>query len=73
MGFKFNVGDRVDYAPFEPPNGTPGTIVDAIRLHDGVRYVVEWDDGFTEDSDLLMANLWPEEELVPLEFTQGLP
>ena len=66
MGFKFNVGDRVDYAPFEPPNGTPGTIVDAIRLHDGVKYVVEWDDGFTEESDVLMANLWPEEELIPL-------
>ena len=66
MGFKFNVGDRVDYAPFEPPNGTPGTVVDRLRLRDGVMYVVEWDDGFTEESDLLMANLWPEEELVLL-------
>ena len=71
MGFKFNVGDRVDYAPWEPLNGTPGTIVDSMRLRDGVWYIIEWDDGFTEESDVLMANLWPESDLVPLDTAPG--
>ena len=71
MDFKFRVGDRVDYAPWEPLNETPGTIVSRIEHRAEAMYKVEWDDGFTEDANVYLANLWPEQDLAPLDTAPG--
>ena len=66
MGFKFNVGDRVDYAFWpEVGQGSPGEVLDRrISVHtDSPFYYVRWDDGFTEPSNEPGANWWPESEL----------
>lgn len=65
MQYKFEVGDRVDYTfVYEDGQGTPGTVKQRNVLTGRPYYLVEWDDGFTEDGSLPVANLWPEDELV---------
>ena len=73
LEFKYNIGDRVDHSIGEGfLNSTPGTVYDRYEYHGEAVYGVEWDDGFTEEYEEgedyhYPVNVWPEDQLVPLE------
>lgn len=69
MKYKYNAGDRVDYfPPFDSsPNATPGTVIGRCHIGESPHYEIEWDDGFREIDDYPEANLWPENDLAPLD------